>query len=195
MMLLDIDNIMSDDECNIIINYNSKTLKDLIPTLYGYIALKYKYFNEEECHKLIEIISHKLVVLIDQSDKYYYMVDNQRIASSIPIIKSKQGFIAIDYIDSNDNLVNINIIQNGKIKSYLNVYVDIDKTMMRNDHNYYGRLYRNAIANALFNDERNEKSLIIRQKDFKACFISDKEGEVNKYVKLDLIKKIFYKNL
>ena len=194
IILKDIEDMLVNKKYNIMINYTSKTLHKLMPYLYGYIASKYKGLNDEECLYLINNIKNRMLVLNKyEDDKYYYSINNQLVISSIPIISNEQGFVTIEYIDIDDNLVNITTIKNGVINSYLNVYIDIDKVIIRNNHNYYGKLYRNSIGSALMDNKRNDQALNLRQTDFKSVFISDKCREVNKYVKVDMIKKIFNK--
>jgi hypothetical protein len=192
-MLNQLEEILSFKRCNIFLSYTNKNIQKLIPYLYAFIALKYKCCNDEECHKIIDTIEKKATFLDNVANNIYtYTLNNQIITSSIPIIQTSDGLCAIEYIDEEEKIVNIKIVKNGNIKSYLNVYIDVDNKLLNDSANYYGRLYRSAIASALLDEKRNENQLEKRKKDFAVKFITDLDEQVNKYVNIDSIKKIYH---
>lgn len=194
-MLSELDDILSFDKCNIFLSYTNKKIQKFIPYLYASIASKYKHCNEEECRRIIDVIQKRITFLDKvENNIYNYIVDSQTVLSSVSMIQSSEGLCAIEYIDEEEQIVNIKIIKNGEVISYLNVYIDVDSEILKDSTNYYGRLYRSAIANALLDEERNKKTLEIRKSDFGAKFITDHDDEVNKYVNINSIKTIYHTN-
>lgn len=184
--------LLDNSKCNIICNFKNKNISILIPYLYSFVALKYKKCNIEEAKKIIDKINTKMIILKEENDNMYiYELNKRTINSSVPIIESSNGCSTIEYIDLEDNVANINVIYNGKVDTYLNVYLDVDKLILKNNKNHYGRLYRNAIGNALLDKDRNNKALDERKNNFTAIFLSDSSKEVNQYVNVSIIKQIF----
>lgn len=186
--------ILENKTVNIALGYKNKMVHELIPYLYGFIAKKYKYCSDDEVKKIIQLINDKMICLINSDECNVYKIGEKTFKSSIPIIENSKGFCTIEYIDRENNMANINVIINGRIYEYLNVYIDIDNNIISNNISYYGRLYRNSIANALLDIDRNNNQLEERKKDFTCFFLSDKSKEVNKFVNVEIIKKIFSKN-
>ena len=102
---------------NIKAEYNNKEIFILLPYLYGYVAHKYKGCNEIEVKKVIKNIKDSMIVKKEyNNDKIYYEQNSQRIISSIPIITTSSGTVAIDIIDNTSSMCNITTIKMGKIK-------------------------------------------------------------------------------
>lgn len=169
---------------NIKIDYNDDEIKRLIPYLYGFLAYKYKCCNKDEVRNLVHTIKKILIVKKNtEKDKIIYEQNHQRIVSSIPIISTKNGSVAIDVIDVSNLLCNITILKKDKRESYLNVYLNVDYDLIRSNTNYNQRRYRYAVASALLDEKRNKYALENRKKDFSAIFLDAKE--INKYLRFE----------
>lgn len=159
---------------NIKINYKDKEIHKLIPYLYGYIAYKYKLCNEQEIKTLINRIAKTMIIYLGYDKKYYYLEDNIKISSSIPIINMHKGSIIIDIIDESSMMVNITIIKKGIKESFLNVYIKVDYNLLMDNNSYAGRVYRYKIGRLLLDDARNKEAVEKRKNDFGALFLSVK---------------------
>ena len=172
--LLDqLDNILKKNgNYNVKISYRNREIHKLLPYLYGYIAYKYKSCNINEVKRLIDVISKTMIITIGFRDnKYYYLQDNQKIISSIPIINMSDGSIVIDIIDNNSMMSNITIIRKGVKEKFLNVYIKIDYELIKNNNSYKGRRYRYKVGRMLLDDKRNKDALENRKRDFGALFL------------------------
>ena len=172
--LLDqLDNILKKNgNYNVKISYRNREIHKLLPYLYGYIAYKYKSCNINEVKRLIDVISKTMIITIGFRDnKYYYLQDNQKIISSIPIINMSDGSIVIDIIDNNSMMSNITIIRKGVKEKFLNVYIKLDYELIKNNNSYEGRRYRYKVGRMLLDDKRNKDALENRKRDFGALFL------------------------
>ena len=159
-------------------------IKRLIPYLYGFLAYKYKCCNEIEVKKLVDTIRQILIVKRNtEKDKIIYEQNNQRIISSIPIISTKNGSVAIDIIDASNMMCNVTILKKSKRETYLNVYLNVDYDLIISNIDYKQRRYRYAVASALLDEKRNKQALENRKRDFSAVFLDLKE--INKYLKFE----------
>lgn len=159
---------------NIKINYKDKEIHKLIPYLYGYVAYKYKLCNEDEIKTLIARVAKTMIIYLGYDKKYYYLEDNIKISSSIPLINMHKGSILLDVIDEASMMVNITIIKKGIKESFLNVYVKLDYNLLKDNNSYDGRVYRYKIGRLLLDDARNKEAVEKRKKDFSALFLSVK---------------------
>lgn len=158
---------------NIKINYKDAEIYKLLPYLYGYVAYKYKSCNIEEVRKLVDDINRTMIIekgILD--NKYYYIQDNGKIISSVPIINMNDGSVVIDVIDESSMMSNITIIRKGKKEKFLNVYIKVDYELLKSNRTYYGRIYRYKVGRMLLNDSRNKEALELRKKDFSSLFLS-----------------------
>ena len=145
----------------------------MLPYLYGYVAYKYKSCNIEEVRKLVDDINRTMIIekgILD--NKYYYVQDNGKIVSSVPIINMNDGSVVIDVIDESSMMSNITIIRKGKKEKFLNVYIKVDYELLKSNRTYYGRIYRYKVGRMLLNDSRNKEALELRKKDFSSLFLS-----------------------
>ena len=158
---------------NIKISYKDREIWKLIPYLYGYVAYKYKACNKEEIKKLIDRIRKTMIIAIGIKDnKYYYIEDNNKLVSSIPIINMHGGSIIIDVIDETSMMSNITIIKKGIKENFLNVYIKVDYNLLKSNNSYDGRCYRYKIGRLLLNEKRNKEALENRKKDFSSLFLN-----------------------
>ena len=119
---------------NIKINYKDSEIYKLLPYLYGYVAYKYKSCNIEEVRKLVDDINRTMIIekgILD--NKYYYIQDNGKIISSVPIINMNDGCVVIDVIDESSMMSNITIIRKGKKEKLLNVYIKVEMIAILKD--------------------------------------------------------------
>lgn len=167
---------------NIKCDYKDQTIYKLIPYLYGYMAYNYKSCNIEETKKLISLIKKTMILKkLEENGKIYYECDGQKIVSSIPIITTLNGSVAIDIIDYNSLLCNITTIKKDKKRSFLNVYINVDINLLIDNKSYDSKRYRYATSQALLNDKRCDRAVENRKKDFSALFLDAKE-EINNYL-------------
>ena len=173
-ILEQLDNILKNNgNYNIKINYRNREIHKLLPYLYGYVAYKYKSCNLSEIKKLIDIINKTMIITIGFRDnKYYYLEDNEKIVSSIPIINMSDGSIVIDVIDTSSMMCNITIIKKGIKEKFLNVYIKVDYELLKSNSSYDGRVYRYKVGRMLLDNKRNKESLELRKKDFGALFLN-----------------------
>ena len=157
---------------NIKISYKDKEIHKLLPYLYGYVAYKYKSCNIDEIKRLIDRINKTMIIYLGFDKKYYYLEDNIKLSSSIPIINMHGGSILIDIIDESSMMVNINIIKKGIKESFLNVYIKVDYNLLCDNSSYNARMYRYKVGRLLLNDSRNKEAVENRKKDFSALFLS-----------------------
>ncbi len=185
-ILEQLDYILSKNACyNININYNDVNIHKLIPYLYGYMAYKYKGCNSTEVKKLIDDINKTMILRKNEENgKIHYEQDNQKIISSVPIINTTNGSIAIDIIDNKTFMCNITVIKMHKKEKFLNVYIAIDYNLLSNNTSFKGRRYRYAIAEALLDNKRNRDALDRRNKDFSSLFLDSKK-ELKKYLEFE----------
>lgn len=184
-LLQQLDSILNDkDNYNIKIDYKDNEIRELIPYLYAYAAYKYKFCNVEELKRLVDRIK-KIIIFKrnSENDKIIYEQDGQKITSSIPLINTLNGSVAIDIIDYKKGMANIVIIKSGKRETYLNVYLKLKYDLIRNNVDYESRRYRHGLAETLLNDKRNKEALERRKKDFSSWFI--KESEILKYLNME----------
>ena len=106
-----------------------------------------------------------------RDNKYYYLQDNSKIVSSIPIINMNDGCIVIDIIDDNSMMSNITIIRRGVKEKFLNVYIKVNNELIKNNNSYEGRIYRYKVGRMLLDNKRNKDALELRKKDFGALFL------------------------
>lgn len=158
---------------NIKVGYKDKDIYELLPYLYGLVAYKYKSCGIQEIKRLIDRICKTMIIDVGFNDnKYYYIQNNQKITSSIPIINMHGGSIIIDIIDESSMMCNITIIKKDIKENILNVYVKVDYNLLKNNNSSSGRRYRYKVGRLLLNDERNKQALEKRKKDFSALFLS-----------------------
>ena len=184
--LLDqLDNILNKKgNYNIKLNYNDLEIRKMIPYLYGFLAYKYKNCNKEEVKKLVDTINKILIVKKNtEKDKIIYEQNSQKIVSSIPIISTKNGSVAIDIIDLSKFMCNITILKKCKRENYLNVYLNLDYDLIRSSNDYNQKRYRYAVASALLDEARNKEALNKRKRDFSAVFLDSKE--ISKYLSFE----------
>ena len=172
-LLEQLDNILKKKgNYNVKISYKNREIHKLLPYLYGYVAYKYKSCNINEVKKLIDIINKTMIITIGFRDnKYYYLQDNSKIVSSIPIINMNDGCIVIDIIDDNSMMSNITIIRRGVKEKFLNVYIKVNNELIKNNNSYEGRIYRYKVGRMLLDNKRNKDALELRKKDFGALFL------------------------
>ncbi len=176
-LLEQLDNVLNKkNNCNIKIEYKDLEIKKLLPYLYGFLAYKYKCCNLEEVKDVVNTIKKILIVKKNiENDKIIYEQDNQKIISSIPIISTTNGSVAIDIIDKATLMCNITTIKKGKKESYLNVYVKINYDLINNKDLNDAKRYRYIVANMLLDEKRNNDALERRKVDFRALFLDEKE--------------------
>ena len=175
----------SSSKYNIKAEYNNKEIYVLLPYLYGYIANKYKGCNESEVKNVIKTITNSMIIKKEyNNDKIYYEQNSQKIVSSIPIITTSEGTVALDIVDNTTSMCNITTIKMGKIKKYLNVYVHLSYAYLGDITSYKGKRYRYAVAKTLLDDNNCNEALERRQKDFGALFIDDRK-DINKYIQFE----------
>ena len=107
-----------------------------------------------------------------RDNKYYYLQDNSKIVSSVPIINMRDGSVVIDIIDNNSMMSNITIIRKGVKEKFLNVYIKVDYELLKNNSDYKGRVYRYKVGRMLLDNKRNKEALELRKRDFGALFLS-----------------------
>ena len=158
---------------NIKISYKNEEIYKLLPYLYGYVAYKYKLCNIEEVKKVINDVSKTMIIEKGiYNNRYYYIEDNSKIISSIPIINMQDGSIVIDIIDDSSMMCNITVIRKGVKEKFLNVYIKVDNELLEDNISYQGRSYRFKIARMLLDDSRNKEALELRKKDFSSLFLN-----------------------
>ena len=113
-----------------------------------------------------------MIIYLGYDKKYYYLEDNTKISSSIPIINMHKGSILVDVIDESSMMVNITIIKKGIKESFLNVYINVNYNLLKDNNSYDGRVYRYKIGRLLLDDARNKEAVEKRKKDFSALFLS-----------------------
>ena len=167
---------------NIKVNYINKEIYDYIPYLYGYMAYNYKSCNVLETKKLINIIKDTIIKEKNKdNNKIYYEQEGQRIVSSIPIINTINGAVAIDIIDNESLMCNIYTLKRKENISFLNVYINADINLLIDNKSYKGKRYRYAVAGALLNKKRCNEAINRRKKDFSALFL-DTKVEISNYL-------------
>lgn len=125
---------------NLKVEYNNREIYLLLPYVYGYVANKYKGCNEKEVKEVIKVIKDTMIIKKEyNNDKIYYEQNSQRIVSSIPLIITSSGAVAIDIIDNMTSMCNIATIKRGKIKKYLNVYVHLSYAYLGDFISYKGK--------------------------------------------------------
>lgn len=158
---------------NIKINYKNEEIHKLLPYLYGFVAYKYKSCNIDEVKKLVDTITKTMIIEKGiYNNKYYYIEDNVKIISSVPIINMSDGSIVIDVIDENSMMCNITIIRKGVKEKFLNVYIKVDYELLKDNKTYQGRRYRYKVGRLLLDDSRNKEALELRKKDFSYLFLN-----------------------
>ena len=158
---------------NIKISYKNEEIHKLLPYLYAFVAYKYKSCNIDEVKKLIDLITKTMIIEKGIYDnKYYYIEDNGKIISSVPIINMPSGSIVIDVIDESSMMSNITIIRKGIKEKFLNVYIKVDYDLLKDNHTYQGRCYRYKVGRLLLDNSRNKEALELRKKDFSALFLN-----------------------
>jgi len=172
-LLEQLDNILKNNgNYNVKITYKSREIHKLLPYLYGYVAYKYKSCNIDEVRKLIDIINKTMIITIGFRDnKYYYLQDNSKIVSSVPIINMSDGSVVVDIIDENSMMSNITIIRKGVKEKFLNVYIKVDYELLKNNSSYSSRVYRYKVGRLLLDNKRNKEALEKRKRDFGALFL------------------------
>lgn len=185
-LLAQLDHLMNKNgSYNIKINYNDLNIHHLIPYLYGFVAYKYKACNVDEVKKLICVVNKTMIVKKNEENgKIHYEQDHQKIISSVPIITTYQGSVAIDIIDSNSGMCNITIIKRGNKEKFLNVYINVDYDLLKDNHTFNGKRYRYAVAQVLLDKKRNDDALDRRKKDFSSLFL-DADKEISKYLRFE----------
>lgn len=185
-ILEQLDYLLSKKGCyNLKVNYKDIEIHKLLPYLYGYIAYKYKACNVGEVKKLVDNINKSMIVKKNEEHgKIYYEQDHQKIISSIPLISTIKGAIAIDVIDHKTGMCNIFVIKRGKKDKYLSVYLSADYDLLKNNMSFEGKRYRYAVGQALLDDKRNKEALELRKSDFGSLFLNAKK-EINKYLRFD----------
>ena len=159
---------------NIKVSYKNEDIYNYIPYLYGYMAYSYKSCNVDETKKLVKNIKETIIVRKQDEEKVYYEQNSQKIMSTIPIINTLNGAVAIDIIDKDNLMCNIVTLKRKEKSSFLNVYIDADINLLRDDKSYISKRYRYAVAQALLNKKRCEEALERRKKDFSALFLDTK---------------------
>ena len=175
----------SSSNYNIKVEYSNKEIYALLPYLYGYVANKYKGCNELEVKNVVNTVKNTMIIKKEyNNDKIYYEQDKKRIISSIPLITTLSGAVAIDIIDNTTSMCNITTIKMGKINKYLNVYVHLSYVYLGDCISYKGKRYRYAVAKTLLDDDHCNEALERRQKDFGTLFIDDRK-DIKKYIQFE----------
>lgn len=162
-------------------SYINSDIYNYIPYLYGYMAYNYKSCNVEETKKLIDTIKQTLIVKKQEDEKVYYEQNGQKLTSTIPIINTINGAVAIDIIDNDKLMCNIVSIKRKEKNSFLNVYINADVNLLMDDKSYKGKRYRYAVAGALLNKKRCDEAIERRKKDFSVLFL-DANVEISNYL-------------